>query len=76
VTVSLGGKDLTLLEMVPESSSWRAQGGAPDLSPGEQVALVGADAAVSVEEWASWCHTIGDEVLAKLSSSLPRTLVD
>jgi len=76
VTVSLGGKDLTLVEMGPESSSWRAQGGAPDLSPGEQVALVGADAAVSVEEWASWCHTIGDEVLAKLSSSLPRTLVD
>jgi len=75
MTVALGGEDFTLVEMGPESSIWRAQGDVPRLSPGDQVALFGADAAVSVEEWASWCRTIGDEVLAKLSSSLPRTLV-
>jgi len=75
-TVTLGGDDFTLVEMGAESSTWRVQGSAPRYSPGDQVALFGADAAVSVEEWATWCHTIGDEVLAKLSSSLPRTLVD
>jgi len=74
--VTLGSEDFTLVEMGPESSTWRAEGGTPAFAPGDRVALFGADSAVSVEEWASWCHTIGDEVLAKLSSSLPRTLVD
>jgi alanine racemase len=75
-SITVGGGRFTLVDMAAESSTWRAEAHTSLPEPGTLVAIIGAESDVSVEQWAMWCHTIGDEVLAKLSPALPRTLVD
>lgn len=45
------------------------------VSTGDRVCVLGAGG-VSVEQWASWCGTIGDEVLVHLSADIPRAWAD
>jgi Alanine racemase len=45
------------------------------ISPGESVCVLGRGG-VPVEQWATWCETIGDEVLVHLSANIPRTWAD
>ena len=47
-----------------------------DVSIGAQVPVLGAaPGAPSVEQWARWSHTIGDEVLVRLRDDIPRRFV-
>ena len=48
---------------------------AAPLSVGESVCVLGAGG-VSVEQWARWCGTIGDEVLVHLRGEIPRAWTD
>lgn len=43
---------------------------------GDTVAVFGAGSDCPVEVWASWCHTIGDEILARLHPDIPRGFVN
>ena len=44
-----------------------------EVQPGDAVAVLGAaPGAASVEQWANWCNTIGDEVLVRLRPELAR----
>jgi len=45
------------------------------VSPGDRVCVFG-EAGTSVEQWAAWCGTIGDEVLVHLSADIPRAWAD
>lgn len=74
-TISIGGADYVLRDVQAESSTWAPVSEAGLVQAGGMVPVFGRGAAVSVEQWATWCHTIGDEVLAKLDSSIPRELV-
>lgn len=74
-TLPLPGATLTFAEMSADTTAWEVTGGnLPEI--GQVLPLFGAHATVSVETWASWCHTIGDEVLAKLKPTLPRRFED
>ena len=54
-----------------------ADSATPALSPGETVPILGAaPGAPSIEEWAGWCGTIGDEVLVALRPEIPRSWED
>lgn len=75
-TISINGCDYTLTEVQPTTTVWSPVADHADVQMGEMVPVLGAHASVSVEQWATWCHTIGDEVLAKLGPSIPRTLRD
>lgn len=47
-----------------------------DAAIGEQIPVLGAaPGAPSVEQWASWCTTIGDEVLVRLRADIPRRFI-
>lgn len=47
-----------------------------DVAIGDQVPVLGAaPGAPSVEQWARWSHTIGDEVLVRLREDIPRRFV-
>lgn len=74
-TISIGGADYVLRDVQAESSTWAPVAEAGLVQAGEMVPLFGRGTTVSVEQWAIWCQTIGDEVLAKLDSSIQRTLV-
>lgn len=45
------------------------------ISPGDSVCVLGRGG-VPVEQWATWCGTIGDEVLVHLSPNIPRAWTD
>jgi alanine racemase len=45
------------------------------ISAGDSVGVLGRGG-VPVEQWATWCGTIGDEVLVHLSANIPRTWAD
>lgn len=50
----------------------------PDATPGDTVTLIGADgdAAITAEELAAACETIGYEIVARLPAHVPRTYVE
>lgn len=73
-TISIRGVDYTLTEVQPTTTMWSPVSGAAHVVVGDMVPVFGAHASASVEQWATWCHTIGDEVLAKLGPAIPRAL--
>jgi alanine racemase len=75
-TMRAGGAIYRLEELGAESSTWLAVDSPGEIDAGAEVAIFGAEAMASAEEWAGWCGTIGDEVLSKLSPQLTRALVD
>jgi len=75
-TISISGVDYTLTEVQPTTTTWSPVSGTANVAVGDMVPVFGAKASVSVERWATWCHTIGDEVLAKLGPDIPRVLTD
>jgi alanine racemase len=74
-TISIKGVDYTLTEVQPTRTMWSPVSEPADVQVGEKLPVVGAGASCGVEQWATWCHTIGDEVLAKLSPAIPRIFV-
>lgn len=74
--ISVATKPYRVIEVGPEHTVIRPLKDAAEVREGDQVAIFGAtEGAPSVEQWASWCQTIGDEVLAKLHPSIERRLV-
>lgn len=51
--------------------------GKAQIAVGDDVVLFGADAgAPTAEDWATWAETIGDEIVARASTRIPRTYLN
>ena len=75
-TISINGADYTLTDVQPTSTVWAPVSDHADIHVRDMVAVFGAGSSCSVEQWATWCHTIGDEVLAKLGPGITRVFVN
>ncbi len=74
--ISIKGHDYTLTDVQPSTTVWSPVSQPAAVELGEMIPVYGAHPSVPVEQWALWCHTIGDEVLAKLGPHIPRVLAD
>lgn len=74
--IAAGGVTYRIQELGPDTSTWVAVDSPGEIEAGSELAIFGAEAMASAEEWAAWCGTIGDEVLSKLSPQLTRVLSD
>lgn len=74
--VRSGERRLRVGEVGPETTVLYPLDSDKDLPPGDTVEIIGTDPrSPQVEDWASWCSTIGDEIVAKLHPEIPRAFV-
>lgn len=70
------GTRLDVLHVGPETTRLRLPDAGVTLSVADQVVVWGhAPGEPTVEQWAQWCHTIGDEVVVKLHPDIRRVVV-
>ena len=74
-SLQIAGRDAPVITVEAGKTRLRATG-LSEVSLGDEIAVLGAaPGAPSVEQWARWSGTIGDEVLVRLRPDIPRAFL-